>query len=169
MYIPYRKTTNAQTQPIHTMTTTPLQNTSAQEEQAVKFFREIKNDLGANSTQKIVKLVRAVLSQLRKSLSHDQASLFIKRMPSIFQLLFVTNWRYEEKANTIEHLDELVESLYHQDKQSSGALFSSEVDALNSVIVVLRKLDKFFGIIGLNVLHYPLTQELKQAAVEDAA
>jgi uncharacterized protein (DUF2267 family) len=149
--------------------TKPSGNTLAQEEQAVKFFREIKNDLGATSTQKIVKLVRAVLSQLRKSLSHEQASLFIKKMPGIFQLLFVINWRYAEKTNTIEHLDELVESLYHQDKQSSGALFSSEVDALNSVIVVLRKLDKFFGIVGLNVLHYPLAQELKQAAVEDAA
>jgi uncharacterized protein (DUF2267 family) len=147
----------------------PSGNTLSQDEQAVRFFREIKNDLGANSTQKIVKLVRAVLSQLRKSLSHEQASLFIKKMPSIFQLLFVTNWRYAEKTNTIEHLDELVESLYHQDKQSSGALFSSEVDALHSVIVVLRKLDKFFGIVGLNVLHYPLAQELKQAAVEDAA
>jgi uncharacterized protein (DUF2267 family) len=149
--------------------TKPSENALVQEEQAVKFFREIKNDLGANSTEKIVKLVRTVLSQLRKSLSHEQASLFIKEMPSIFQLLFVTNWRYEEKANTIKHLDELVESLYHEDKQSSGALFSSEVDALNSVIVVLRKLDKFFDIVGLNVLHYPLTQELKQAAVEGAA
>jgi uncharacterized protein (DUF2267 family) len=149
--------------------TTVLENPTAQEEQAVKFFREIKNDLGATSTRKIVKLVRAVLSQLRKSLSHDQASLFIKQMPSIFQLLFVTNWRYEEKSNSITHLDELVETLYDQDKQSSGALFSSEVDALNSVIVVLRKLDKFFGIVGLKVLHYPLTQELKQAAMEDAA
>ncbi|MBL0745119.1 DUF2267 domain-containing protein [Chryseolinea lacunae] len=149
--------------------TTITENTVNREEQAVKFFREIKNDLGAHSTQKIVKLVRAVLSQLRKSFSHDQASAFIKKMPSLFQLLFVTNWRYEEEQNSIKHLDELVDEIYQQDKKSSGTLFSSEVDALNAVIVVLRKLDKFFGIIGLNVLHYPLTQELKQAAIEDAA
>jgi len=149
--------------------TTQAGNIVMDEEQAVRFFREVKQELGTPSTQRIVKLVRAVLSQLRKSLSHEQASCFIKKMPGIFQLLFVTNWRYEDQVAP-EHLDELAESVYQQDRQSSsGAMFSSEVDALNSVIVVLRKLDKFFGIMGLNVLHHPLTQELKQAAIEDAA
>jgi hypothetical protein len=40
---------------------------------------------------------------------------------------------------------------------------------LNAVIVVLRKLDKFFKLLGLDILHYSLKQELKQVAMEDAA
>ncbi|HTE31014.1 MAG TPA: DUF2267 domain-containing protein [Chryseolinea sp.] len=142
---------------------------SEQEELSVRFFKEIKNSLGFTSTRKIVKLVRAVLSQLRRTLSHDQATLVIKNLPSLFQLLFIANWKYEDKDTPIRHLDELVDIVYQEDRKSHDSLFTSEIDTLNSVILVLTKLDKFFGILGLNVFRYSLTQELKQAIIEDPA
>lgn len=144
-------------------------NYSDQEEQSIRFFNEVKNSLGARSTRKIVKLVRAVLAQLRRTLSHEQAAILIKNLPSLFQLLLVANWKYEESNPQIKHLDELVEYVYQEDKKSHDSLFTSEIDTLNSVILVLTKLDKFFGLLGLNVLKYSLTQELKQAVVEDPA
>jgi uncharacterized protein (DUF2267 family) len=136
------------------------------EELAVRFFGEIKNELGFTSTRQIVYLVRSVLSQLRKNLSHDQVASVIQRMPSLFQLLFISNWRYNEKETAINHLDEIVEGVYQQDRQH---LFASEIETLNAVIVVLRKLDKFFKLLGFDILHYSLKQELKQVAMEDAA
>jgi hypothetical protein len=36
------------------------------------------------------------------------------------------------------------------------------------VILVLNKLDRSFGILELSVFRYPLTQELRQAAIEEA-
>ncbi len=137
------------------------------EELSVRFFKEVKNNLGFTSTRKIVKLVRAVLSQLRRTLSHDQANLVIQSLPSLFQLLFVANWKYEDKDAAITHLDELVDCVYQEDRRSEDSLFKSEIDTINSVILVLTKLDKFFGILGLNVFRYSLTQELKQAVIED--
>ncbi|MEP6736770.1 MAG: hypothetical protein ABJA70_14700 [Chryseolinea sp.] len=142
---------------------------SEQDEQSVQFFNEIKHNLGGQSTQKIVKLVRAILSQLRRTLSHEQTVVVIKNLPSLFQLLFVANWKYDDKNISIKHLDELVDNLYQEDRKSKESLFTSEIDTLNSVLLVLTKLDKFFGIIGLNVLRYSFTQELKQAAIEDPA
>lgn len=142
---------------------------SLQEEQSIQFIKEIKNNLGFTSTQRIVKLVRAVLSHLRPSLSHEQTAVFVKNLPSLFQLLFVANWKYEEPETSITHLDELVDNIYKEDQKSKESLFTSEIDTLNKVILVLSKLDKFFGILGLNVLRYSLTQELKQASIGDAA
>lgn len=136
------------------------------EELAVRFFGEIKNELGFTSTRKIVYLVRSVLSQLRKNLSHEQIGNIIQRTPSLFQLLFISNWRYNEKETGINHLDEIVEEVFQQGKQT---LFTSEIETLNAVIIVLRKLDKFFQLLGLDILHYSLKQELKQVAIEDAA
>jgi len=136
------------------------------EELGIRFFNEIKNELGYTSTRKIVYLVRSVLSQLRKNLSHDQIAKVIERTPSLVQLLFISNWKLDEKHTAINHLDEIVENVYQQGKQP---LFTSEIEALNAVIVVLRKLDKFFKILGLDILHYSLKQELKQVAMEDAA
>lgn len=136
------------------------------EELALRFFGEIKNELGFTSTRKIVFLVRSVISQLRRNLSHEQVANIIQRTPSLFQLLFISNWKYNEKETSINHLDEIVEGVYQQGKQP---LFSSEIETLNAVIVVLRKLDKFFKLLGLDILHYSLKQELKQVAMEDAA
>jgi len=145
---------------------TPTTNYLSMEELTIRFFGEIKNELGFTSTRKIVYLVRSVISQLRKNLSHEQAAAAIQRMPSLFQLLFISNWRYNEKETAMNHLDEIVEGVYHQGQQ---ALFTSEIETLNAVIVVLRKLDKFFKMLGLDILHYSLKQELKQVAMEDAA
>jgi uncharacterized protein (DUF2267 family) len=139
------------------------------EEQAVRFFKEVKNELGIDSTQKIVTVVRCVLSQLRKSLTHEQASLFIRQMPDIFQLLLVSGWKYEEKESSVKHLDELADNVYRQ-TLNEKRLFSTEIEALNTVLLVLKKLDKFFGLFGFNVLRYTITEEIKQAAaMEDAA
>jgi uncharacterized protein (DUF2267 family) len=138
-----------------------------QDEQSVRFFKEVKSSLGLQSTRKIVRLVRAILSQLRKTLSHEQLSVVIKTLPSLFQLLFIANWRYEDTHEPIMHLDELVDHVYQEDRKQENSLFTSEIDTLNSIILVITKLDKFFGILGLNVFRYSLTQELKQAVIED--
>ena len=138
-----------------------------QDEQSVRFFKEVKSSLGLRSTRKIVRLVRAILSQLRKTLSHEQLTLVIKTLPSLFQLLFIANWKYDDKHEQIMHLDELVDHVYQEDRKQENSLFTSEIDTLNSIILVLTKLDKFFGILGLNVFRYSLTQELKQAVIED--
>lgn len=148
---------------------TTLTNYSSMEDLALRFFGEIKNELGFTSTRKIVCLVRSVISQLRKNLSHEEASQILNKMPSLFQLLFISNWKYNEKETAKNHLDEIVEGVYQQGQKSNQPLFTSEIETLNAVIVVLRKLDKFFRLLGLDVLHYSLKQELKQVAIEDAA
>jgi uncharacterized protein (DUF2267 family) len=139
------------------------------EEQAVRFFKEVKNELGAESTQQVVTIVRCVLSQLRKTLTHEQASQLIRKLPDVFQLLLVSGWRYDEKEASINHLDELADQVYKQTLREKR-LFSSEIDALNTVLRVVKKLDKFFGLLGLNLLRYTIAEEIKQAAaMEDAA
>jgi uncharacterized protein (DUF2267 family) len=136
---------------------TSTTNYLSMEELAVRFFGEIKSELGFTSTRKIVYLVRAVLAQLRKNLSHEQINNTIQKMPSLFQLLFISNWKYNERNTATNHLDEIVEGVYSEGRQP---LFASEIEALNAVIIVLRKLDKFFRLMGLDILHYSLKQEL---------
>jgi uncharacterized protein (DUF2267 family) len=146
--------------------TTPI--SSFQEEQSLKFFNEINRHLGMRSRHKLVKLVRVVLSNVRRSLSEDQAAQVGKRLPRLFRRLFAGNKRSGEKQLSIQHLDELVDSIYMEDRSHHHVLFTSEIDTLNAVILVLNKLDRFFGILQLNVFRYPLTQELRQAAIEEA-
>jgi uncharacterized protein (DUF2267 family) len=142
---------------------------SSQKEQSLKFFNEINRHLGLRSRHKLVKLVQAILSNVRRSLSEDQAAQVVKRLPQFFRRLFTGNQKSGEQQLSIKHLDELVDNIYREDRRSHHhALFTSEIDTLNAVILVLNKLDRFFGILHLNVFRYPLTQELRQAAIEEA-
>jgi len=141
---------------------------SLQEEQSKKFFKEINRHLGMKSRYKLVKLVRAVLSNVRRGLSEDQAALVVTRLPRLFRRLFSGNQNSGENQIPIKHLDELVDNIYMEDRRSQQVLFTSEIDTLNAVILVLNKLDRFFGILSLSVFRYPLTQELRQAAIEEA-
>lgn len=146
-----------------------IESSSFQEEQSTKFFNEINRHLGMRSRHKLVLLVRAVLFNVRRSLSEDQAALVVKRLPRFFRKLFRGNKQSHEAELSIQHLDELVDTIYREDRRSNRhALFTSEIDTLNAVILVLNKLDRFFGILQLNVFRYPLTQELRQAAMEEA-
>jgi len=90
-------------------------------------------------------------------------------MPSLFQLVFISNWRYEDNRRNIIHLDELVESIYEEDQKNHKPLFKSEIEVLSGVIVVLNSLNKFFGLFGITAFPYLLLQELQQAVQEDAA
>jgi len=146
--------------------TTPI--SSFQEEQSLKFFNEINRHLGMRSRHKLVRLVRVVLSNVRRSLSEDQAAQVGKRLPRLFRRLFAGNKKSGETQLSIQHLDELVDTIYMEDRSHQHVLFTSEIDTLNAVILVLNKLDRFFGILQLNVFRYPLTQELRQAAIEEA-
>ena len=79
------------------------------------------------------------------------------------------DWKYHEEESAKSHLDEIVEKVYQQGQRTEKALFTSEIETLNAVIVVLRKLDKLFKLLGVDILPYSLKQELKQVAMEDAA
>src|SRR5687767_8461309 len=131
---------------------TTLTNYSSMEELALRFFGEIKNELGFTSTRKIIYLVRTVMAQVRKNLTHEESANVIKKMPSLFQLLFITNWKYDEKETPKNHLDEIVEGVYQQGQKAKQPLFTSEIETLNAVIIVLRKMDKFFRLLGVDVL-----------------
>jgi uncharacterized protein (DUF2267 family) len=140
------------------------------EEQAARFFREMQNELGIPSTQKIVAVVGCILTQLRKSLSHDQASVLIQHLPDTFKLLLISGWRYDDQESSVNHLDQLADRVYMQTARDEHKLFSTEIEALNTVLQVFLKLDKFFGLFACNVLQYTLTEEIRQAAIlEDAA
>ena len=96
--------------------------------------------------------------------------MLIRKLPDTFQLLLVSGWRYDEKEGSIKHLDELADQVYKQTLVQEKRLFSSEIDALNTVLRVIKKLDKFFGLLGLNLIRHTMVEEIRQAAaMEDAA
>jgi len=138
------------------------------DEKAVLFFRHVKKELGILSTQDLVKLVDKVLSHLRSGLSNAQIKKLIDQLPGVFQLMLIRGWRINEEKKSFKHLDEFVELIYTEDRNSAHSLFATEVETLNAVIVVLRKLDKYLNLFSFNILKYPMVEELKQVPLEGA-
>ena len=139
------------------------------EESSVIFFRNVKRALGISSTQSMVRLVSKVLTHVCRSLSKQQVTAFVNKLPGMFQPLLFRDVNEQPNQVPLAHLDELVESIYEEDRKSEHPQFSTEVEALNAVVVILRKLDKYLNIFSYNILKPKWVEGLRQIPLEDAA
>jgi hypothetical protein len=147
------------------MITAPIDHYSP-EENSVIFFRHVKRDLGIPSTRQLVNLVNNVLCRIQGGLNEEQTKQLVAILPGPLQLLAARN--YCKTAKSFNHLDELVEDVYEEDKKSGSRVLSTEVHALNAVVVILRKLDKYLNLFSYNFLKYRLVDSLKKVPLEGA-
>lgn len=138
---------------------------SREEEQCVLFFREVKRELGLNSTVKAVGMVRKLIVSIVKSLNIQEAKALVSRMPSLLQMLFLNHWheRPKEFAPAFSHLDELVEYVYAEDQRSTDKLFHSEIEVLNVLLVTFTWLDKTVGLLEFPGFKHSFVQEIRKA------
>lgn len=137
--------------------------------ESLAFFEELRKELNTLSTSQIVYVVEKVLSCVRRSLSLQQTKTFVSKLPSLFQLLFISNWKTEEEKKSFAHLDELVICLFEEDQTSGKSVFKSEVEALQATIIVFHKLNKALNLFENNYLPYSLVEEIRQVPLENAA
>lgn len=145
------------------MVTAPIDNYSP-EENSVIFFRHVKRDLGIPSTRQMIQLVENVLSRIQSRLNEEQTRRLFSVLPGLLQLLAAKNYGKNDKLEkkSFNHLDELVEDVYEEDRKSGSRVLTTEVHALNAVVVILRKLDKYLNLFSHNFLQFTLVQGVKQ-------
>lgn len=148
---------------------TTLNAGSSAEERSVIFFRNVKRVLGISSTQAMVRLVSKVLTHVCRNLNKQQVNTLVSRLPGIFQPLLFREASMPAQQAPFTHLDELVESIYEEDRNSEHPQFSTEVQALDAVVVILRKLDKYLNIFSYNILNPRWVDGLRRIPLEDAA
>jgi hypothetical protein len=140
------------------------------DEQVILFFRKLKNELNCDSMRKTIARVRTILSRIKGSYSTREITELIDKTPPLLHFVLIGNSRYEADKKPIVHLDELVDSLYREDEQQVGnRLFRSEIEALGTVLIVLKRFQSLFTYTGINVFPYVLSSELQQAAIEEVA
>ena len=143
--------------------------TSTADEKSVIFFKNVKRALGISSTVSIVRLVSKVMAHVCMNLSGQQVTNLANRLPgTIRSMLFLESIKSEDRPR-YSHLDELVENMYAEDRRSEHPQFSTEVEALNAVVIVLQKLDKYLNIFSYNILKPHWVEGLRQIPLEDAA
>jgi hypothetical protein len=62
-----------------------------------------------------------------------------------------------------------VDILYKEDLLSDKKLFRSEIEALGTVLIVLKRLQSLFMHAGMKVFPYVLSTEIQNAVIEEAA
>jgi|SRR5688572_17236465 len=147
----------------------PVASTLSDEHIAL-FFKKLTSELNCSSTRKTIAQVRKILSKIKGSYSTLEMNEIISKTPPLLHLVFVGNCRYEEDKKPIKHLDELVDTLYTEDLQQPGKkLFSTEIEALGTVLIVLKRLQSLFKHAGMKIFPYVLSTEIQQAVIEEAA
>jgi hypothetical protein len=144
------------------MVTAPIDNYSP-EENSVIFFRHVKRDLGIPSTRQMVRLVDNVLSRIQSRLNEEQTRQLLSILSGPLQLLVAKNYgKSRPVKKSFNHLDELVEDVFQEDRKSGSRVLKTEVHALDAVVVILRKLDKYLNLFSYNFLQFKLVQGVKQ-------
>jgi hypothetical protein len=134
-------------------------------EHGILFFRNLKKKLNGTPTRKMISIVRIVLNKLRGSFSLQQLNDTLNNAPFFVQWLIGYNQQHEEIH--IKHLDELVELLITEDKQSGTRLFKSEIETLSIVILILRQIQILFEKVGISILPYTMERELQSAMISE--
>jgi hypothetical protein len=106
---------------------------------------------------------------VRQVISKIQGNYNVPKIPALLHLVLIGNFQYKSLQPQITHLDELVDALYMEDRQSGQAIFKSEIEVLDSVIKILKGLQDLFTRAGVDVFPYVLSSELYQAVIEEAA
>ena len=130
-----------------------------------KFLEEIQTELGLSSSQRVLKITEKVLRSIQRSLGTDEIKSLLVRLPQNLQAIFCTNLSNQESPVYFDHLDQWVETIYKEDEMSQDRTFFSEIEILNVVILMVRKLDKLYNLLSFPGLKFSLVREIKQASM----
>ncbi len=134
--------------------------------QGILFFRNLKKKLNGTPTRKIVSIVRMVLKKVRGSFAFQQFNETMASAPTFIQWLVGYNQHHYEEIR-INHLDELVEMLIAEDQRLGTRLFTSEIETLRIVILILKQIQVLFEKIGIRILPHTIERELQGAMIEE--
>ncbi|MBP9924835.1 MAG: hypothetical protein KBF45_02515 [Cyclobacteriaceae bacterium] len=146
-----------------------MQKLPGYEKHEVQFFRAIKRELNFSSTNQLIKTVRLVGTAIRKSTDPSRLALIINYLPDTVRWILVGNEQKMESHKIIRHLDELVETVYAEDYHSEKRLFTNEIEALKSTLVIVKYFTDLFKKLNVNIFPYPLCYECQQAVVGGTA
>jgi hypothetical protein len=135
----------------------------------VQFFRAIKRELNFTSSKQLIKAVRLVGSSIRKGTDPARLSIILRYLPDTVRWILVGNEQKLESHKVIRHLDELVETVRAEDYRSEKRLFTTEIEALRSTLVIMKYFTELFKKLNVNIFPYPLCCECQQAVMGDAA
>lgn len=130
-----------------------------------KFLDEIKSELGLPSSQRVLKVTGKVLRSIQKNLGTEEIKNLLIRLPQNLQTFFHTNLSRQESPVYFDHLDQWVETIYKEDEVSRDRAFYSEIEILNVIILMMRKLDKLYNLLSFPGFKFSLVREIKQASI----
>jgi uncharacterized protein (DUF2267 family) len=139
------------------------------DQEEMQFLYQIRKELSLETSHEAVRLVASVLQALRQTLTLENATALVNRLPDFLKLAFASNWERGEKRVPVEHLDEFVGLIMERDERSGKGLFRNEVQTLLVAILTLKKLNKLVDLEGFEGISSALKQELREVSPEAAA
>jgi len=130
-----------------------------------EFLEEIKSELGLSSPQRVLKVTEKVLRSIQKNLGTEEIKRLLVNFPQNLQTLFKGNSSQQESPIYFDHLDQWVETIYREDEVSQDRAFYSEIEILNVIILMVRKLDKLYNLLSFPGFKFSLIREIKQASI----
>lgn len=135
--------------------------------QDTQVINEIKTQLGCRDEEETNRVISRVLHVLRDQLSAEETGQIIDKLPSNLLTVYLSSWILRSTRLMTRHLDQFVNRVISYDKLKPKSMFRTEIDALRATLVVLRSLDRRFGILGY--MPEKFRMEMETALISEAA
>jgi hypothetical protein len=112
-----------------------------------------------------MKATEKVLRSIQKNIGGEEIKNLLVRVPKNLQTFFNTNLSKSESPIYFDHLDQWVETIFREDEVSRDRAFYSEIEILNIIILMMRKLDKRYNLLSFPGFKFSLIREIKQASL----
>lgn len=127
-----------------------------------QFINELSDELGhSQDQQQVLTALRAVLHSLRDRITISESFDVISQLPMMLKALYVEQWKYQEKPNKFDSIEEFKNDVKERQKKYGEDQFDWGLSTEDIIARTIGKLGKYLDEGQMKHIEEQLPKELK--------
>ena len=127
-----------------------------------EFINELSDELGhPEDQQQVLTALRAVLHSLRDRITISESFDVISQLPMMLKALYVEQWKYQEKPNKFDSVEEFKNDVKERQKKYGEDQFDWGISTEDIIVRTIGKLGKYIDKGQMKHIEEQLPKELK--------
>jgi uncharacterized protein (DUF2267 family) len=126
-----------------------------------KFLKDLATDLGhPEEINRVAILLRSTLHILRDRITVSESFNFLSQLPMFLKALYVENWKYREKPERIQSIEEFKEKVKEEQARYGEQAFDWDIHTEDIIKKVFKALGRYVSEGEIQDIYAQVPQEL---------
>lgn len=131
-------------------------------QEANEFINELSEELGhPESKEQVLIAFRAVLHSIRDRITIGESLDVISQLPMMLKALYVEQWKYQEKPNKFDSIEEFKNNVKKRQEKYGEKQFDWSLSTEDIIARIIGKLGKYLDEGQLKHIEKQMPQEIK--------